>query len=340
MSAIATTSPGDVRDAQAKPLAGLVFAVRFAPDGSSEELDVDRAPTADGGWLWLHFNLADARSCHVLNEAVPLPAPARALLLSADEHQQLQVSDVALYGILADLVCGLDGATEEIGFLHFALTERVFISSRRHQLNAVEATRKVLRRGVKVLSPAALLELIAAQMIEALDHFADGLADRLDHAEERILADELNVDRKLVGSVRRLTVRLHRQLVTLRALVQRFQHDVSDSGNPAFNLPTAKLVQRLDWLDTEIVELRDRSRLLQEEIMLKSSEQTNRSLHVLAIVTTVFLPASLVAGIFGMNVGGVPLINDPSGFLWSMAIIAIASALVYWLLKRSGTVGR
>ena len=34
--------------------------------------------------------------------------------------------------------------------------------------------------------------------------------------------------------------------------------------------------------------------------MLKSSEQTNRSLHVLAIVTTVFLPATLVTGVFGM----------------------------------------
>ena len=41
--------------------------------------------------------------------------------------------------------------------------------------------------------------------------------------------------------------------------------------------------------------------------MLKDTEQTNRSLQVLAIVTTVFLPASLVAGIFGMNVAGLPL---------------------------------
>jgi zinc transporter len=340
MSAMATTAPGDVREAQAKPLAGLVLAYRFYPDGSSEELNVEHPPAADGGWLWLHFNLADMRACQFLNDTAVLPAPARALLVSADEHQQLHVSDVALYGILADLVCGLDGATEEIGFLHFALSKTVFISGRRHQLNAVEATRKALRRGVKVQSPSALLELIAAQMVESLDRFADGLAGQLDHAEERILADELNVDRKLVGSVRRMTVQLHRQLVTLRALIQRFQHDIEDDGNPTFDLPTAKLAQRLDWLDSEIVELRDRSRLLQEEIMLKSTEQTNRSLHVLAIVTTVFLPASLVAGIFGMNVGGVPLVNDQSGFLSAMLIIAIASAVVYWLLRRSGTVGK
>ena len=123
---------------------------------------------------------------------------------------------------------GSSGATEEIGFLHFALTERVFISSRRHQLNAIEATRKALRLGAKVQSPAALLELIAGQMIESLDHFADGLADQLDRAEERILADELNVDRKVVGSVRRTTVRLHRQLVTLRSLIQRFEHEIEE----------------------------------------------------------------------------------------------------------------
>jgi len=138
--------PCNVREAEAKPLAGLVCAFRFHADGTPDELNVDR-PIADGdGWLWLHFNLADARARHFLGAATLVPQPARALLVSADDHQQLHGSDVCLYGILADLVCGLSGATEEIGFLHFALTESVFISSRRHQLNAVETTRKELRR--------------------------------------------------------------------------------------------------------------------------------------------------------------------------------------------------
>lgn len=324
----------------AMALPGLVFAYRFHPDGSSEQLDVERPPAPDGGWLWLHFNLADMRACQFLTTMPELPEPARALLVVADEHQQLQRSETCLYGVLADLVCSLSGPTEEIGFLHFALTERVFISSRRHQLNAIEATRSALRLGAKVQSPAALLELIAGQIIESLDQFTEDLAGQLDRAEERILADEVNADRQVVGRVRRMTVRLHRQLVTLRSLIHRFEHDIEESETPVLSLSTKKLAQRLDWLDTEIVELRDRSRLLQEEIMLKDTEQTNRSLHVLAIVTTVFLPASLVAGIFGMNVGGVPLVNDHSGFLWSMVLIVIASALVYWLLKRSGTVGR
>ena len=58
--------------------------------------------------------------------------------------------------------------------------------------------------------------------------------------------------------------------------------------------------------------MRDRAHLLQEEVTLKMAEQTNRHLEVLAIVATVFLPATLVAGVFGMNVKGLPLTENGS----------------------------
>jgi zinc transporter len=100
------------------------------------------------------------------------------------------------------------------------------------------------------------------------------------------------------------------------------------------------LSQRLDWLDTEIVSLRDRAHLLQEVVAIKTAEQTNRNLHVLAVVTTILLPATLITGIFGMNVGGLPLAQDTSGFLRTMVILALVSVIVFWLLKRSGILGR
>jgi zinc transporter len=73
---------------------------------------------------------------------------------------------------------------------------------------------------------------------------------------------------------------------------------------------------------------------------MKTAEQTNRNLQVLAIVTTIFLPATLVSGIFGMNVMGLPLTQNPHGFFWSMVILIAASALVLWFLKRSGILDR
>ena len=70
------------------------------------------------------------------------------------------------------------------------------------------------------------------------------------------------------------------------------------------------------------------------------ADQTNRNLQVLAIVTAVFLPASLIAAIFGMNVGGLPFVSDSSGFVWVLLLVVAVSAFVFWLLKRSGILGR
>lgn len=64
---------------------------------------------------------------------------------------------------------------------------------------------------------------------------------------------------------------------------------------------------------------------------------TNRNLEVLSIVTTALLPITLVTGVFGMNVGGLPGVNDPHGFRWVMALIVSAIvAVLVWLVRRRG----
>jgi zinc transporter len=322
-------------------LPGLVFALRFQADGTVEELAVDQpiAHRAEG-WLWLHFNLADGRACQFLRSTRYFPMPVRELLVSADEHQQLQANEDCLYGIVADLVCGLHGATEEIGFFHFAMTETLLVSGRRHMLSAVEATRKELRKGRKIPTPAGLLDALLEHVADAVDRHAEDLAGKLDHIEERILADDMSEGRQLLGRIRRITVRLHRQLSILRSLMQRFELDRGHVCKLALRPATARLSQRLDWLDTEIVALRDRAHLLQEEVAIKTAEQTNRNLHVLAVVTTLLLPATLITGLFGMNVGGLPLVQNAHGFFWSVVLLAGVSGIVFWLLRRSGILRR
>jgi zinc transporter len=339
-----TNAPTSTKSALLDPvptplLPGLVSAFLFRPGSAPEELRVDRPlPHRPDGWLWLHFNLADARACPFLRTIPDLPAQAIEVLIASGEHQQLHVANDCLYGVLADLVRGLDGVTEDLGQLHFALTETMLITGRRRNLSGIEATRKAIRGGLEIPTVAALLEAILDRVVDAVDDLAERYSTTLDSIEERVLADEIDEGRPVVSRVRRNSVRLHRQITILRSLIQRFEPEACPA--PALRLSTSKLGQRLGWLDQEIVALRDRAQLLQEEITIKTGEQTNRNLHVLAIVTTIFLPASLIAGILGMNVGGLPLVSDPRGFFWSMVLLAGATGIVLWLLKRSGVLRR
>jgi zinc transporter len=48
------------------------------------------------------------------------------------------------------------------------------------------------------------------------------------------------------------------------------------------------------------------------------------------------LPMSIISGLFGMNVGGIPLTESAHGF-WSVSLLALAMAgLVLYVLRRMG----
>jgi hypothetical protein len=69
--------------------------------------------------------------------------------------------------------------------------------------------------------------------------------------------------------------------------------------------------------------LGERVKLLQEELAATVSERTGRTLFVLTIVTVLALPINLLAGLFGMNVGGIPFAEDGSGF-WTVVATLVA----------------
>jgi len=72
------------------------------------------------------------------------------------------------------------------------------------------------------------------------------------------------------------------------------------------------------------------------------SNRTNDIMRTLTVLTAIFLPLNLIAGIFGMNFEHIPLLHSDSGFWWamtSMGLIALALALLFWrkrYLERSG----
>jgi zinc transporter len=318
---------------------GLVWAFRLHHDGRAEALPVN-VPIEPGhdGRLWLHFNLTDARTRAWL-ASVQIPQLARELLLSHDNFQQIHTIDNCVYGVFSDLVRDIDAPTEDTGFLRFAMTEHLLISGRYQALCAVDATRRVLEGGHRVETVAALLEKIVDEVADTLDRMADKIGAEIDGIEERVLAGETNAEmRGGLGRMRRTCIRLHRQLAGLRLLFHRLEQKNTDNLNPALRLQAGKLAQRLDGLDHDIVELRERSRLLEEELRFKLEEEGNRHLHALSVVTMLLLPPTLVTGIFGMNTKGLPLTDVETGFLWAAALMAGSSGLAYMIMRRLGIV--
>jgi zinc transporter len=79
----------------------------------------------------------------------------------------------------------------------------------------------------------------------------------------------------------------------------------------------------------------ERVKLLQEELAALVNEQTNRTLFELTLVTVLALPINVVAGLFGMNVGGIPFTEHEYGFFLIVGpLLALTACLAYLALDR------
>ena len=61
--------------------------------------------------------------------------------------------------------------------------------------------------------------------------------------------------------------------------------------------------------------------------------RTNEIMRILTVLTAIFLPLNLIAGIFGMNFDFIPLLHLQAGFWWAMAamaVIALGLGFYFW----------
>ena len=86
---------------------------------------------------------------------------------------------------------------------------------------------------------------------------------------------------------------------------------------------------------TDMGALQERIKSMQEEIAGRVSEENNRTLFVLTMVTVLALPVNILAGLMGMNVGGVPFADHSAGFWIVVGLAATCTCLaLLWVLRR------
>ena len=69
---------------------------------------------------------------------------------------------------------------------------------------------------------------------------------------------------------------------------------------------------------------RERAAVTQEELASRLSDRMNRTLYLLTIMAIVLLPPSLLTGLLGINVGGMPGVENP----WAFAIVFVLIILL------------
>ncbi|MGE0449767.1 MAG: transporter [Vicinamibacterales bacterium] len=309
--------------------AGLVYGYAFEPEREGRPVDSDSAAQwlarqPDRGFLWLHFSSANSASETWLRRHVELPAVFYESLREG-ASTRVEAIDDGLLAIVNDVQFFAHEASS-VSSVTFYIAPRVAVSARTTALRSIDRLRGAVRAGAVFSSTAALLAHLLRDQADVMVEIVRGATRQVDEAEDRIISGR-TVSRVTLGTMRRTLVRLQRLLTPEPAALFRLlsrppswltDGDVGDLRQSAEELSTAV---------ADSVALVERVRLLQEELTALLNEQTNRTLFILTVVTVLALPMTIIPGLFGMNVGGIPLTASPAGF-WIVLVVMVLVVLV------------
>ena len=198
---------------------------------------------------------------------------------------------------------------------------------------SVDRLRREVLAGAAFGSPIALLAHLLDHLADTFETLINDLGDQVDDIEDRILAGRFHKEGAGLGQARRLMSRLRRHLNAERRELSDIMSKLPAWCGESDAAELMGAVGRLDSFGRDLDLLYERGRFLQEEIASRLGEATNRNLYVLSIVTAIFLPMTLVTGLFGINVGGMPWLEDHAGFLVVMLITAATALLAILILR-------
>ncbi|OGD39178.1 MAG: hypothetical protein A2V45_10020 [Candidatus Aminicenantes bacterium RBG_19FT_COMBO_58_17] len=296
-------------------------------------------PTAEPGQLgesW--FDIEEAEP----EELRRFLAPLNIHPLMLDRCVDLAVvPGVISYGqaVLLEFPAAFDREAEGQAYLTFVLQSPVLVTIRHGLMPAINDLIKSLLEE-KAPSLSHLVQIVYL----VLDHLTDLSVQAQTEVRDQILrmAKILNEDpgavhasdlTKLRWQVDKLVSLIENQLYCIAGL--------NASDNAALQEPHRKayiqdLASEVEIAQRGIYRLEARVNDLHAYYQMASSDRVEKRLRILTIVSAITLPLGLIAGLLGMNVGGLPGSKFPFGFTIVIVLMVVIAVVELWYFKRKG----
>ena len=158
---------------------------------------------------------------------------------------------------------------------------------------------------------------------------------RLQVLEDAILAEPNPRQHAQIHALRRLLLAVHRAAAPFRDVTSSFMRlttpFVQKETKPFLRDVNDHSVQVVDELQL----LRDRGEHLVDIFHAETNQRLNQATMLLSIISTIFLPLSFIAGVYGMNFKYMPEIPMKFGYPATLLLmLAVATGLITWFRKK------
>ena len=315
---------------------GLIAGIGLTEVAGTQSLDWNAM--ADGrpeGFrlCWLHLDQKEERARSWIRKQAGIPDIAAAALVAEETRPRVQRFDNGILIVLRGVNLNPGANPEDMVSLRIWIERGFMITVRLRRLLAVQDTLAALEDGFSPADTDELLASLAERLFRRMEPVIDDLEERIDLVDEEQTASDMSHPTRELQTLRLRTIILRRYILPQRDALRQLTADppswFAQKTISGLTEAADRVIRYVESLD----EIRERAMVIQDTIQNRSSEELNRRLYILSVISAVCLPIGLLTGLLGINVAGMPG-SETAWAFWAVTVIMVAIVgLEVWALR-------
>lgn len=319
---------------------GLLFALLLDKQGGARHLSFDEVQNwkPEHGVLWLHMDLQSSITKAFLENKSGINPLALESLTEEEEDRPRCVSfgDKLMLFLRAINLNPGEEPDDMIPLRIWCENDRM-ITLRETPMNFLTAMEREFAAGS---GPKNVGELLDEVCYFTLNKIVDVVADVevvIDDVEDKIIEEEEDKNgdfMPLLSEARRNLTEMRRYLYPQRDAMDALPRQIMPWLSAENRYQLRENANRMTRIIEDMDSLRERAMINMDELSNRVREQTQENMYMLSVLVAIFVPLTFITGLFGMNVGGIPLAQNENGLLFISAALLFLGILLAFILKK------
>ncbi len=320
----------------------LICAHLLNGEGGSQTLDWSQAIswTLEKGPIWIHLDATHESTEDWLHGQSGLSTYVIDGLLASETRPRCEAYEDGVLLNLRGVNLNPGADPEDMVSIRIWIERQRVISTRLHRLMAIQDINEQLAAGKGPVSAGHLVARLAARLTERMAPTIQDLSDQVADLENSlVIADdggqpELREVRHTLIELRRIAISLRRYIAPQRDALNQLSQLEETWLDDRVRGRLRETVDRVTRMTEELDEVRERSAVVQDELVNRLSQRMERTMYVLTVVATIMLPLGFLTGLLGINVAGIPGAETSWAFWAVCGILAVVVLIEMWFLRR------
>ena len=271
---------------------------------------------------WIHLDFSDSEAVQRVRQDKLIPTVVADALVADDSRPRTVPVGEGVLVILRGVNLNQGADIEDMISIRIWVEPDRVVSTSRRFLKSVDQIRRTVESGEGPRTGGAFLALLAGRLGDFISDAVEQIEEGLEVAENQVNDPDIIVMNSPFSVLRRQTARIRRYMSPQRDALERLARFNGSLFSESELMQFQEQANRMALILEDIDLVRERALVAQEEFLGILAHEQNTRMLLLSIVAAIFLPMSFLTGLMGMNVAGLPGLENPAAF-WILVVLMV-----------------